>query len=182
MNLKILNTGFVLMVLGLASPATGDYVLWDEAINGDLPNFPTIDLITMPEIDNLVIGTIGGPTNPNIGDGYDVFSPWPFLGYRISYFGIDRYQPVAGNIDSELQVYDYFLGNLLLSTTISEEDIGINLLPPEKFPNATLITVVFSEFDVVGQPYTFRVRATPEPDTVAFGLIIVGLIHMRERR
>ncbi len=166
----ICSTFLICLALSVVSPSVHADVVWDEGIQGDLSNFesaPTDVLLVVGE--NEFIGTVGGTSNPNNGDGFDSFLFVVNALESVDSIIIDDYQVFGGNLSTGFNIFQSdgtYLGGLAMNTSHIGQDVlsltGIGPLGPGGY------YISLREFTAPGQVYRFTMNvsttAIPEPD------------------
>lgn len=174
-----------LLIVGWQSPLRAT-VIWDESTNGDLSNFiasPTQFLFTSELENSVVNASVGGSSNPSIGDGYDVFEFIVAIEGRLDEFRFDSYD---GFSSSNLDIY--LFGSLLISATVSSIDVGRNYVEDIRDANPSTVlsgffTVQIDNFIPVPHPYSLTYVATvPEPSAACGMILLLGVTVLGSRR
>jgi hypothetical protein len=174
-----------LVILAWQCPVSAA-VVWDETTNGDLSNFiasPT-HFPFSSELENSVVNaSVGGSSDPNIGDGYDVLEFVVAIEGRLEELRFDSYNGIS---DSNFDIY--LFGSLLLSTTVSSTDVDRNYVEDIRDANPSTIlsgffAVQITNFISVPHPYSMTYVATvPEPSTLLLACLAGCALLGRRRR
>ena len=164
-------------------------IVWDEALDGDLSNFsgsPT-PIVLMNGINDL-FGTIGGTSDPNVGDGFDTFTFTLSPNQTLESILITNYQVSGGNTSTGVNIFSgvglggTFLGSVAMNTSHVGSDI-LTLTSIGPLDSGTY-TIAMREFTAPNQIYAFSLAVSiPEPRTTALLLIaVVAWISKRRKR
>ena len=161
-------------------------IVYDESVDGDLSNFessPTA--VTLAEGGNQLLGTIGGTSNPNIGDGFDSLVISIGANQTLTQIIINDYQVSGGNTSTGVNIFTSsgtFLGSVAMNTSDVGSDLlrltGAGQLGPGDY------RISLREFTAPGQTYDFSfVVVVPEPvQAGGVVLFLTWLIFPRNRR
>ena len=137
-------------------------VIWDESIDGDLSNFETSPTqITVVVGENDILGIIGGTSDPNFGDGFDVFSFAIGANQTMNSLIVNQYITAGGNTSTGINIFaadGTFLGSRAMTTA----DIGQDLLALSGAGPLTEGSYYISmrEFTAPGQQYSFTANVS----------------------
>lgn len=181
---QLLTTLCCLLTVIMLSNSSHADLVYDEGALGDLSNFDTSPtaLGVLAEGINDVMGTIGGTSNRNIGDGYDVFSFSIAVNKELESIFVNDYQTAGGNLSTGFNLYESD-GTFLGSTGIDAGDIGSDFLALSGVGTLSAgdYYVELREFTAPGQTYSFGFSVVPEPDAL-FALVMMGISALMKRR
>ena len=177
------------IVFSVCNPTLAD-IVWDESVDGDLSNVegnPTLIALILGAND--ILGDIGGSFDPNVGDGYDVFSFNVGANESITSILLNQYTPAGGNSTTGVNIFSSD-GTILGSRAISTADVGQDLLTLTGISPLAEGDYYISmrEFTAPGQQYSMtinKVSAIPESSSamlIACFACFMASSHARRQR